>query len=200
RLKMILVGDTDCGKSELQKKLGYGFEKDHYEIVLGVDFSVLDADTSKMQLWQITEQERFNEVSKRYYSGASIITIVFDISRPETLERTPYWAARVKKAVSKAPILIIGNKIDLVKNYSIEDLEKATAQILSDFPYMHHFEGCLEQLQGRKGFSEINKIPVVEVSALQKINISTVIEILENLIIRHNEVKKQDLRKKKDRK
>ncbi len=189
-IKVILAGDPDCGKSELQKKLGYGFEGENYEIILGVDFSVIEADTSKMQLWQITAQDRFDGVSRIYYRGSSVVGLVYDVTRPETLKNTPYWASRVKNAVPNSPILLIGNKIDLNRNYSTDDLKEVTIEILKDFPHMNKFRQVLAQFQGETGFSHHNDIPIVEVSALKKMNIRIVIDIFEKLAMQYIELRK----------
>ncbi|MFX1276558.1 MAG: ADP-ribosylation factor-like protein, partial [Promethearchaeota archaeon] len=63
---------------------------------------------------------------KFYYKGVSAIFFVFDLSQPETFES---YQKLIKKAwneglLKKCPVLIIGNKLDLVINPKTIDRQK----------------------------------------------------------------------------
>ena len=48
----------------------------------------------------------------RFHASADAALIIYDVSRPETLEQAKIWAQELKNQVKR--IIICGNKIDLL--------------------------------------------------------------------------------------
>ena len=73
--------------------------------------------------------------------------VVFDITRPATLESAAKWKADIDAKVSlpngeRLPVLLLGNKVDLVQDRA-RDTE-LTDQVLHDFCTEHGFVGYLD--------------------------------------------------------
>ncbi|MHA2366009.1 MAG: Rab family GTPase, partial [Candidatus Hodarchaeales archaeon] len=121
-IKVILVGDKNCGKTELrQKYLGENSFKANYMQTIGADFAVKELfllDTiTKFQIWDISSQNRFDGVRSLYYAGTHGSILVFDVSRPETYKNCWNWVQEIKQFnPSPIPIVLVGNNINAREN------------------------------------------------------------------------------------
>lgn len=65
-------------------------------------------------MWDTAGQERFRTITSAYYRGAHGIILVYDTTRPESLENIKTWLADVERyAPDGVATLLIGNKTDL---------------------------------------------------------------------------------------
>jgi Ras-related protein Rab-1A len=115
----VVVGDCDVGKATIRRKyLGMGFSLD-YSTVLGTDFAVkestIDQDTVISQIWEFNCSSRFQYLQTLYSRGTSGLVLVFDITRPPTLDSLQIWIADVVKSNKNliTPLLLIGTHSDL---------------------------------------------------------------------------------------
>lgn len=70
----------------------------------------------RLQLWDIAGQERFGNMTRVYYKEASAAIVVFDVTRPSTLETVGKWKKDIDEKVSlgdgsKIPVLLLANKV-----------------------------------------------------------------------------------------
>jgi Ras-related protein Rab-2A len=141
-VKVVLVGETAVGKTSLKRKyMGQGFRSPHL-MTLGTEFSnklikINDRITLDAQIWDIASQQAFEGIRKqRYLKKASGALLVFDLSRYETFLKLSYWLKELFEAnpKSKLPLLIIGNKNDLVQQRAIpqDEIEKYISHLKQD--------------------------------------------------------------------
>ncbi|NVM37451.1 MAG: GTP-binding protein [Candidatus Lokiarchaeota archaeon] len=128
--KIIVLGAAGVGKTTLIEQFS---DKSLHEDVapkVGVNFFIknvnIDGHDYKLQFWDIIDDDKFGSLQTLYYTGASAVFFMFDLSRPETFD---YYQTRFKEVWNQARqdkclVLIIGNKIDLVKNLEAIDSEK----------------------------------------------------------------------------
>ena len=118
--KITIVGDSAVGKTSLIKRYTTNtFEKD-YISTLGMQFSrykeTLSGIMVELFLWDLAGQESFNTLRDRFYKGSSGAIIVFSLA-PEEIETYRHidkWLSNIKEACGNIPIVLFGNKADLV--------------------------------------------------------------------------------------
>jgi len=117
--KIVVCGEYSCGKTSLLNSYVEGKFTGDYIPTLGVnvlrkEFSIDEGNHVKLILWDIAGQDLFATVRSQFYDGADGIIIVYDVTRPETLEAVPKWHMEIlETAPNVSHILLIGNKIDL---------------------------------------------------------------------------------------
>ncbi len=128
--KIIVLGAAGVGKTTLIEQFSDEFLHKDAAPKVGVNFFIknitIDGHNYKLQFWDIIDDEKFGSLQTLYYTGASAVFFIFDLSRPETFD---YYQTRFKKVWNqirddKCPVLIIGNKLDLVENQKSIDREK----------------------------------------------------------------------------
>lgn len=93
--KILVIGDLGVGKTSIIKRYVHQTYSTNYRATIGVDFALKvlnwDSETVRLQLWDIAGQERFGNMTRVYYREAMGAFIVFDVSRPTTLEAVSKW-------------------------------------------------------------------------------------------------------------
>lgn len=117
--KVVLVGDAEVGKTSLTTRFAYGTFTDGYISTLGVDFIVKSLPINnyivKLQAWDTAGQERYAGVRPIYYRGAKGALLVFDITMRQSFVNVEKWLDQIRKfSGTEVPIILVGNKIDLV--------------------------------------------------------------------------------------
>ena len=116
--KIILVGDTSVGKTNIiNKYIKNEFQEDFYATI-GVEFShkqfIVDNHKIKAQIWDTAGQERYKAITRAYYKGAKGAFIVYDITRKDTFDDIDKWRNELVNSCNKeVTIMLIGNKCDL---------------------------------------------------------------------------------------
>ena len=81
-VKIIVVGDSNAGKTTLVHKLVYGNIPDPIaSTTLGVDFHIIP-HTNPTHLWDTGNLEKFAYVNTQLYRNSDAILIVYDIANP----------------------------------------------------------------------------------------------------------------------
>ncbi len=124
--KIILLGDINTGKTSFVKKLLYDIYTPGYYPTIGVQ------KYKKDDWW-------FIDVGNEDISNCenSFIGIIFvDVTRESTLENVVKYKNIFKASNPDAPIILAVNKIDKIKEVSIETIK--TASNYDDFCNQHH--------------------------------------------------------------
>ncbi|XP_043822236.1 ras-related protein Rab-19 [Dromiciops gliroides] len=116
--KIILIGDSNVGKTCVVQHFKSGFYTDTQQNTIGVDFTVrsleVDGKKVKMQVWDTAGQERFRTITQSYYRSANAAIIAYDLTRRSTFESVPHWIHEIEKyGAANLVIMLIGNKADL---------------------------------------------------------------------------------------
>ena len=133
--KIILLGDSGAGKTSIMNRYLANITPNiKHESTIGVDFRLksgieLDNKKIKLHLWDTAGQECFRSVIESYYKGIAAAVIVFDLTNYRTFQNVQYWLneiARNSATNIRAPILLIGNKSDLISERKVPRLEAET--------------------------------------------------------------------------
>ena len=130
--KIVTLGEAAVGKTSLVNKYVTGkFQRDYHR-TLGIDISTYDAQIDdhlfKLLIWDLAGQDIFRDLRTRYCQGASGGILVFDLTRPQTIDTIPKWVEAFREAVGPDPLLILlGNKADLDKQRKISPAQGETA-------------------------------------------------------------------------
>ena len=127
-IKLILVGDTNVGKTTLLNNyLENGFSED-ITPTIGLENKVKTIDIhglkAKIQIWDTAGQEKFNALTQQYFRNADGILLVFDLTNKNSFEHIKDWCGKAKKnSDHKSKMLLVGNKRDLKDEKKISEKE-----------------------------------------------------------------------------
>lgn len=123
--KVLLAGDSACGKSSLIRRYTSDTFQPRLASTIGVDFvlkqDLIHPGTGKMvmlQIWDVAGQDRMIAcMSRVYFQDASALFVVYDITRREvTLESAKKWKTEIeaRNGGIDLPCVFAGNKSDLL--------------------------------------------------------------------------------------
>jgi small GTP-binding protein len=118
--KICVIGDGAVGKTSLIKKYTQNSFQNDYIATLGTQFSKyeenVDGEKVELYLWDIAGQDSFQALRQRFYTGSSGAIIVFSHApdQIESFKHVDRWLNDLKKHCGNIPIVLFGNKIDLI--------------------------------------------------------------------------------------
>jgi len=168
--KVLLLGNSDVGKSSLILRYVDQVWSDTFVPTIGVDFKVKTSELQnkkiKMQIWDTAGQERFRNVISSYFRGAHGILLIYDVTNRDSFKNLENWLIEIEKNASENVLkILIGNKNDLV------DEKEITTE-----------EG--------EAFAKRNGMQFIETSAKMNTNVTEAFEALGKLMIEFNTEKK----------
>ena len=118
KLKVVIVGDSGVGKSNLIKRFTSNEFNANSKATVGVEFLSksykINDKIFKIEMWDTAGQERYKSITSAYYKGAKGALIVYDITRKCTFDNIDKWISDLKLNGDKnICIVILGNKSDL---------------------------------------------------------------------------------------
>eukprot|EP01128_Nolandella_sp_AFSM9_P006348 TRINITY_DN3238_c0_g1_i2.p1 TRINITY_DN3238_c0_g1~~TRINITY_DN3238_c0_g1_i2.p1 ORF type:complete len:215 (-),score=27.75 TRINITY_DN3238_c0_g1_i2:30-674(-) len=120
--KVLVIGEYAAGKTSIIRRFCESYFTPNYKLTIGVDFAVKEVEVEDqkvtLQLWDVAGHERFGTMTRVYYKYAIAAVVVYDLSRPATLEAVTKWRDDVNSKVVLAndepiPIILLANKCDL---------------------------------------------------------------------------------------
>ena len=162
-IKLILIGDSDVGKSTILLNYTENYFSEKLLATIGLENKVKTINirglNTKLQIWDTAGQEKFHSLTKGFFRNTDGILLIFDLTNKESFNNIKTWIEEVEdNSDSKTKKLLVGNKIDMKDNIVVSNNE-------------------IYNLCKKK------KINYIEVSGKQNINVSKAFETLVNLII-----------------
>ena len=134
--KVVLLGDSGVGKSSIVLRFVADNFKADADATIGASFMgkmmQFNEKSIKFNIWDTAGQERYHTLAKMYYRDANAAILVYDITKPESLEGLKRWHEELKENGPKDIIKVIaGNKEDLVEQeaVSFEEVSAIAKQI-----------------------------------------------------------------------
>ena len=129
KLKVIVIGDSEVGKTNLIKCFISKSFDEKYKSTIGVEFISksykINGKIFKIEIWDTSGQERHKSITSAYYKGAKGSLLVYDTTKRTSFENIDKWIAEIKAKTSQdIKLMILGNKIDLEEQKQVT-IEKA---------------------------------------------------------------------------
>lgn len=139
--KITVIGEPAVGKTTLVRNFTGKKLRDEYMPTLGVEITTKRIDVKGTQvtliMWDLAGQPQFKIVRPMYYKGSAGAVFMFDVTMPHTLARVDDWVSECHSAVSGAPSVLVGNKIDLKDNRLVD---RSTAEARASRLGLRYFE------------------------------------------------------------
>jgi len=124
-LKVIIAGEGGVGKTTMLHRYIKGRFIEGLHMTIGVEFFLkeleMDGEKVMLQIWDFGGQERFRFLLKNYARGAKGALLMFDLTRPVTLENLEQWVKICRDENPELPIIFLGTKLDLFNLITIKD-------------------------------------------------------------------------------
>ena len=132
-VKFLLVGDGGVGKTTFIIKLRTGEFRPQYVATLGVEVHPIRFDVYTpfgncevcYNAWDTAGQEKFGGLRDGYYIMGGCAIVMFDFTHKGSIASISKWVRDLRKVCGGIPIVIVGNKRELV-----EDSESVCEEIV----------------------------------------------------------------------
>jgi len=125
-LKVITAGDGGVGKTTLLYRYVEGRFLADTAMTLGVQFFLKEinfrGDIINLQVWDFGGQDHFRPLLKDYSVGAKGALLLFDLTRPSSLENIEQWVNICRGENPGIPIIFLGTKLDLTESMTVDDI------------------------------------------------------------------------------
>ncbi len=156
-VKLILAGDGAVGKTTLVNRFVSGGFVSGYNATIGVDITSKELSEKKItiRIWDVAGQSLFSEFRKNFYIGAQGAFLVFDLTIPNSLDSLNLWIEEIEETVGEIPLVLLGNKVDLNKLYSVSSEE--IAKFLKQHPNIATYlpTSAISGINVKKAFREL---------------------------------------------
>ena len=162
--KILLLGDASVGKTSFTKRYCYNIFNPSERLTIGVDFHVKTIELNnikiKLQIWDVGGEERFRFLLPTYCLGSNAAFLLYDITRPSTLDNISEWMTIVRQKGGPIPIMLVGSKADL---------SEISRQVPREY--------------GIQIAEKNNMASFVEISAKENINVDEAFKVLTDLTL-----------------
>ena len=123
--KILMLGDAAVGKTSLSKYYIDNVFTPDIRLTVGIQFFIkqeiiVDGKRIKLQIWDFGGEDRFRIMVPTLCLGSHGCIFMYDTTRPSTLNSHHSWTYIVKERCGRdVPIMLVGNKIDLVDKRAI---------------------------------------------------------------------------------
>jgi len=124
QLKVVIFGDSNCGKTSL---LFAWTERTHNKMIKPTIGSAIKQQLVQkngrdycLSIWDTAGQENYRSTSTLYCRNASAAMIVCDISCRKTFDNMEEWI-KILRENGDIPFIIVGNKVDLENRVVLSD-------------------------------------------------------------------------------
>lgn len=162
RCKVVVVGDTQCGKTALLHVFAKDNYPENYVPTVFENYTAsfeIDKHRIELNMWDTSGSSYYDNVRPLAYPDCDAVLICFDISRPETLDSiTKKWQVEAQEYCPNAKLVLVGCKLDM--RTDVSTLRELSKQRL--IPVTHE--------QGSLRARELGAVAYVECSSRMCVN------------------------------
>ena len=136
--KVVLVGDSGCGKDTYIKRIQSGEFNKKYIPTQGATLETLTFATNHgnitFNVMNCAGQEKFLGLGDVYYLGAQAVMFMFDLSNHASFTSLAQWARDVGRVVDNVPIAIVGAKADIQERVvKMKEIKKTLGDSMENY-------------------------------------------------------------------
>ncbi|KAL4617737.1 rho-related GTP-binding protein RhoN-like [Arapaima gigas] len=129
RCKIVVVGDTQCGKTALLHVFAKDSYPENYVPTVFENYTAsfeIDKQRIELNMWDTSGSSYYDNVRPLAYPDSDAVLICFDISRPETLDSViKKWQGETQEFCPNAKVVLVGCKVDMRTDLStLRELSK----------------------------------------------------------------------------
>ncbi|XP_030649632.1 rho-related GTP-binding protein RhoN [Chanos chanos] len=162
RCKIVVVGDTQCGKTALLHVFAKDCYPENYVPTVFENYTAsfeIDKQRIELNMWDTSGSSYYDNVRPLAYPDSDAVLICFDISRPETLDSVlKKWQVEAQEYCPSAKLVLVGCKLDM--RTDVSTLRELSKQRL--IPVTHE--------QGSTQARELGAVAYVECSSRVCVN------------------------------
>lgn len=140
-MKICLLGDGAVGKTSLVYRFIENRFSTDFKSTLGVNLLKrkvsLGDDNVSVQIWDLGGQEAYKKLRKLYLEGSQGGLVVFDVTNRKSFDNLDDWVSSFKQSQPNAPMVLIGNKIDLKDQCKVTEEEAKGYAAKNNMIYMN---------------------------------------------------------------
>jgi small GTP-binding protein len=163
--KICIVGDGGVGKTTIVHRYVDNIFLDDTKITIGTNLFVKRIDIpsknrkATLQIWDLGGESRFDNIRRNFYAGANGIIYTFDLTRRFSLMNLNKWQSEIEKAIGAKPSVLIGNKLDLVRDREERPIpEKEGKKVKDDLGCSYYLEtSAKEDVRIDKAFLKLSE-------------------------------------------
>lgn len=130
-LKYVVVGDSGVGKSCLIDQFTQKTFQEVHLTTIGVSLAEvtrvvrINGSEVKIQVWDTAGMEVYRSLTTGYYRNTAVTFLVYDVTRRKTFENLTLWLSDIREHCNNPHmiVMVIGNKLDLVKEREVSRQE-----------------------------------------------------------------------------
>ena len=157
-ISISILGESKVGKSCICSSfLGLGFNPIHLASI-GMDridtkIKIETGEELKLKIWDTAGQERFRSIPIGTLRSSQGVIVVFDLTDKESFYKVTNWLKDIRNISPNKPIVLFGNKSDLVDERKVDKDEIDNLCKKEDLKY---FETSAKNNTGiKEGFTKI---------------------------------------------
>ncbi|XP_047465898.1 rho-related GTP-binding protein RhoN-like [Mugil cephalus] len=117
RCKIVVVGDTQCGKTALLHVFAKDSYPENYVPTVFENYTAsfeIEKQRIELNMWDTSGSAYYDNVRPLAYPDSDAVLICFDISRPETLDSVlKKWQGETQEFCPNAKVVLVGCKLDM---------------------------------------------------------------------------------------
>ena len=186
KFKILLIGESHVGKTEfISRFIDDKLRSENLLIPIGINFKVKTINFKgkkiKLNIWDISGQERIRNITQTFYKGAHALIFMYDVTDQNSFKNLSNWIKQVEAHGEKNLVkVLVGNNCDKLDRVVTEEEGKKLAEDFS----IGFFETSPKT---DKNVSEVFYYLIDEILKANRINLSDSI----NLDVKYKKNKKE---------
>ena len=145
KIKVTVIGDGGVGKTSLIQRFIHGTFQKNYIKTIGAQISnyKVEKEGHKTELlfWDLAGQDDFHFLRPSFYKASKAAIIVYSLEENQlgtrSFKHVTNWFEDVKEFCGDIPVILFANKVDLIKEESIN--KGYLEELVDDYNFLGHF-------------------------------------------------------------